>query len=460
MIHKKCHSSSSCETIIRYMFAASMKKEDQAVRPLIEYLGGNILAPSPFGNVNKHNIREVNTRKIEREFNAKMALYKGTGDQLVEHHVLSLPLQDQLTDRQFKSAVRDFLELLGADASTTWVAARHSDAEHSHVHIALCRVQAITNDYQFSHYGLMSNKNDFERAIEAVRQVEKKYGLTEIESPGEDLNAKNQAAILRAIGKSVLAQAPVTVSDFVLNMAAKGVCMKAEVNSTGQVHGLTYRLNSDDGRWISGSKIMASKFTFGSLKSLLDYSPQRDDRLLGIGKMAIAVNVEPFRRSTKIKKLAVLLRTNKTVAERVGYLHRYPQLDELLIRNVARIGVVFHINLLTNKKSAEAMEWAVWEELVRTVTQNTFRMLGKSFSLADYEFVDLGSAYRESPPVQIIEISRLSPSMINNILERLSAYLNSDDFLPGAKDINTTNEKARQPDKIDSSLGQYTSSQS
>ncbi|MFJ5296719.1 relaxase/mobilization nuclease domain-containing protein [Pseudomonas sp. NPDC088368] len=460
MIHKKCHSSSRCEAIIRYMFAASMKAEDQAVRPLIEYLGGNLLAPSPFGRFNEHNIREVDTRKIEAEFNAKMALYKGTGSQLVEHHVLSLPLEDTLTDRQFKNAVRDFLELLGADASTTWVAARHSDAEHSHVHIALCRVQALANDGQFSHYGLMSNKNDYERAIEAVRQVEKKYGLTQIESPGEDLNAKNQAAILRAIGKSVLAQAPLTVSDFVLNMAAKGVCMRAEVDSAGQVHGLAYRLNSDDGRWISGSKIMASKLTFGSLKDLLDYSPQRDDRLLGVGKFTIAVNVEPFRRSTKIKKLAVLLRTDKTVADRIGYLHRYPQLDELLVTNEARIGVVFHINLLTKKNSAEAMEWAVWEELVRTVTQNAFRMLGKSFSSANYEFVDLGPAYRETPPVQIIEISGLSPSTINNILERLSAYLNSDEFLPEAKEINPTKEKPRRPDQIDSSLSQYTSSQS
>ena len=88
MINKKCHSAPRCETIVRYIFAATLK--DAEKRKDIEYIGENITCGSPFGSINSQGIRNVDTRSIEAEFNAKMSLYTGTGTQLVSHHVLSL----------------------------------------------------------------------------------------------------------------------------------------------------------------------------------------------------------------------------------------------------------------------------------------------------------------------------------------------------------------------------------
>lgn len=247
MIYKKCHTSSRCETVIRYMFAASIDKCEK--RSEITFLGGNVVSGSRFGPINSQNIISVDTRALEQEFNGKMQLYKGPGEKLVEHHVLSLPAQDQLSDAQFKKAVSQFLKAMGADDSMTWVAAKHADTDCAHVHIALCRVQMkYMADGTESHYGLLSDANDYDRGVEAARQIEKTFGLTEIKSPGEDNNNKNQASIIRAISKRVFSQKPVTLTDFLVYMANNGVEIKADTDTNGKPRGVMYRLNCDDGR--------------------------------------------------------------------------------------------------------------------------------------------------------------------------------------------------------------------
>jgi len=85
MIHKKCFTSPTSTPIIRYMFGAHIK--DTKKRPKIEFIGGNILSKTPFGPNNSQNIRPVDTRAIEAEFDAKISLYHGPGEKLVEHHI-------------------------------------------------------------------------------------------------------------------------------------------------------------------------------------------------------------------------------------------------------------------------------------------------------------------------------------------------------------------------------------
>lgn len=378
MIYKKCHTSSRCETVLRYMFAA--KIDDCDKRADITYLGGNVISASPFGAINSHGIISVDTRALEREFNGKMRLYKGPGEKLVEHHVLSLPSQDRLSQEQFSKAVSQFMKFIGVDRSMTWVAAKHDDTDCAHVHIALCRVQMKYNsDGTESHYGLLSDSNDYERGVQAARQIEQTFGLTEVLSPGENQNQKNQASIIRAISKSVLAQNPDTLTEFITLMASRGVEIKADTDKQGKARGIVYRLNSEDGRWISGSKIMSTKLTLGALKSILDYDPKRDDPTLGLGPHPAKPELALFERDARVQKIGVMVCANKINPEIAGLIKRHQVFHMIKIESRLYFGLQIECRFYPVKKIHQQKDKDTWEKITNTLFKMIMRMLREAF---------------------------------------------------------------------------------
>lgn len=385
MINKKCHSAPRCENIIRYIFAAELK--DAKKRTQIEFIGGNVTSGTPFGSTNSQNIRNVDTRAIEAEFNAKMSLYTGAGTQLVSHYVLSLPHEDKLSDIELKRVVKGFLREMGANSSTTWIAARHNDTQCLHVHIALCRVQMqYDSDGQEKHYGLLSDKDDYERGMEACRLLEKEFNLTPTASPGETNDHKNQAAIIRAISKKILSTAPSTVSDFIHLMAGEGVQMKPELTKDGKIRGLSYRLNSNDGRWISGSTVMATKLTFGAITKTLNYLPSRDDSTLGLGPTPSTPACAPFQRSAQIKQVGLMMRTN-SLSEAVKSLARYhPHIYLIRHKNHYYAGLKLDLRFYPAAPVPhEQRKLLAWEHMVRILFKGLMRMMKTSFQNSSFD---------------------------------------------------------------------------
>lgn len=393
MINKKCHSAPRCETIIRYIFGA--KLEDAHKRHNIEFIGGNITSGSPFGGINSQNIRNVDTRAIEAEFNAKMSLYTGTGTQLISHYVLSLPHHDKLSDSEFSRLANGFLKEMGANSSSTWVAARHNDTDCLHIHIAVCRVQMEYDSYGNEMlYGLLPDKNDFERGMEACRKLETEFNLTPTASPGEDVNHKNQSSIIRAISKKVLSKLPATVSEFIQLMAKEGVEMRPELSRDGKIRGLSYRLNSEDGRWISGSTVMSTKLTFGALTKNLNYLASRDDSTLGLGPTPIIPVCAPFHRSARIKQVGLLMRVGNLSNSIMSMANANPNI--YLIRFKGRFYTGLKLDLTFYPASPvrqEQRRQLEWENIVRAIYWGLMKMMDKAFSKFSFEAIPWSAGY-------------------------------------------------------------------
>ena len=80
------------------------------------------------------------------------------------------PSERQLSDSEWKKIAEDFLQEMGVDLEkSAWAAVRHSDRQHSHIHISLLR---ITSEGK-----LWDRANDVPRAIATTQRLEQKYGL-------------------------------------------------------------------------------------------------------------------------------------------------------------------------------------------------------------------------------------------------------------------------------------------
>lgn len=424
MIHKKCFTSPTSTPIIRYMFGAHIK--DTEKRPKIEFIGGNILSKTPFGPNNSQNIRSVDTRAIEAEFDAKISLYHGPGEKLVEHHILSLPTQDEVDDTIFKKIVKDFLIEIGVDASMTWVAARHSDTDCCHAHIALCRVQQkYGSDGNPSYYGLLSDRNDFELGMEAVRIVEQKYGLTSVRFPGENENNRNQASIIRAIGKSVLSTELSNLSEFAHAMAKRGVEIKASLKTDGRIAGLSYRLNFDDGRWISGSTVMGTKMTFGALRKALGYIPSRDNPTLGLGLLPKPPTVAAFRRAKQVS-FGILANVESLSPSAKKIFKAYPGL--YLAKRGANYlgGLKITLNLYPAAANSGYSNRYLWADLVNFITRQMLKLLKTCFRDTNFKVHDITGD--TGLATTLISVPDVSKSRTPEILSNAMALFNQDKF--------------------------------
>lgn len=424
MIHKKCFTSPNSTQIVRYMFGAHIK--DAEKRPKIEFIGGNILSKTPFGPNNSQNVRSVDTRAIEAEFDAKISLYHGSGEKLVEHHILSLPTQDEVDDAVFKKIVKDFLIEMGVDASMTWVAARHSDTDYCHVHIALCRVQQkYGSDGNPSYYGLLSDRNDFERGMEAVRIVEQRYGLTSVMSPGENENNRNQASIIRAIGKSVLSTELSNLSEFAHAMAKRGVEIKASLNTDGRIAGLSYRLNCYDGRWISGSTVMGTKMTYGALKKTLGYIPSRDDPTLGLGLLPKSPTVAVFRRAKQVS-FGILAKIESLSPTAKKLFNAYPRLY-LAKRGPNYLGgLKITLNLYPAAPDSGYSNRYLWADLVNLITRQMLKLLKNCLRDTNFQAYDITED--AGLATTLISVPDVSENRTPEILRNAMALFNEDRF--------------------------------
>lgn len=449
MINKKCHSAPRCERIIRYMFGA--KLEDSHKRPDIEFIGGNITSGSPFGGLNSQNIRNVDTRAIEAEFNAKMSLYTGTGSQLISHYVLSLPHQDKLSDNELNRLANEFLKEMGTNPSASWVAARHNDTDCLHVHIALCRVQIEYDDYGHEkHYGLLSDKNDYERGMEACRKLEKEFNLTPTASPGEDANHKNQASIIRAISKKVLSQPLRTLSEFVQQMANEGVGMRPELAKNGKIRGLSYRLNSEDGRWISGSTVMSTKLTFGALTKNLNYLPSRDDPTLGLGPSPNTPICAPFQRAARIKKIALVTPLAKMRDSLRILAQHNPYIFIIRHNRQLYLGLRFDCKIypLAPPKAGH-QHYLNWERLVTQLTRAIMKMMKNSFKSTSFDpiFWPANCEIISGNTGTAVIFDKLTQDNLNSKLSNMESKFNSKEIreLISEVELRSRTDISRQP---------------
>lgn len=302
MIGEHLEYSETSENRISYIFAEPEKDRDK--RPLVEFLGGNIVSRDPFiRSINEDGSEsiEVNTSQFAAEMNAHAGKYKGPSKELFAHYVLSLDIGESLGKKEWLECAQQYMKALGYGKGAKWVATIHNDTENQHVHIVACRAQMIHGEVapngkpRAPKFSIVSDSNGYQKGYEACRELELKYNLKAVPNPDKcfskngDLfkNGGDQAKILRGIFGDLWKQGkPKNFSELVLALKGKGVLVqvKTETNNSDHIKGILFKLKRPDGRWISGSKLKGSRLTFSQLilKEGINYNPARDNALLGL----------------------------------------------------------------------------------------------------------------------------------------------------------------------------------
>jgi hypothetical protein len=348
----------SGEQTLNYIYRG--EGHEHAVQPGdVVHIGGNLFSPNPINDGN------TDLKQMIAEFIAQAAIYKGKGSKgskLFKHYVLSLAPGEQLNEAQWLEFATEYMEALGYDNTTKWTSAIHNDTHnqqyvghthhdektgkyfaHSdagglvevtgsqHLHIMSCLVRNELGG------PLVSTSNDYQKGWEVMRKYEKKFGLRELQNPDEnfgfnytksqlksygsrDKAIKNdEAAIIRARFKNLYETdgRPRTITDLVVGLLKRDVHVSVSTDSDNNPVGIAYK-GGERGNWISGSKVKATRFTWGKLisKEHIDYNPERDNPILGLAPapgqftLSVAVTSSQFKL-LKAKKALYRVRSRE-----------------------------------------------------------------------------------------------------------------------------------------------------
>lgn len=321
------------------MATANPKKARESARRTLEYIyrgaghehsvqpgdvvhiGGNVFSPSPVSLGG-----DVELKQILNEFNQQAELHKGKGEKLFKHYVVSLAPDEKLSPAQWLELVNRYMQALGYDNSTKWVAAVHNDSSSQHIHIMSCLVKNEPGG------PLVSTSLDYEKGWSVMRRFEEKFGLSKLESPDKNFGhhytkgqlkqhgnrheaaKRDQASIIRARFKNLyeIEGKPQTISQLVMGLAKRNVFVVVRTDNTGSICGISYKLGKG-GTLISGSRVKATRFTWHKLLNHegINYQPERDNRFLGLEsstyQISIALRISQ-QQLMRIKKLSARYR--------------------------------------------------------------------------------------------------------------------------------------------------------
>jgi hypothetical protein len=226
-------------------------------------IGGNMAGETP--------------RELAAEFGQVRALRPN-----LKAAVLHLPIRpapgESLTDEEWNAVAERVLVSLGYD-DVPYVVYRHGEGSTEHVHIVASRVT----------YGgrVVSTSNDYYRAMEALRAIERDLGLRVV--PFRDDRARrprqaehqlgrraaepSQRAALERLVREAAVGGP-SVATFVERLERAGVEVLPNLATTGHVTGLSYRY----GDFLTKGSALGRPFTWqGVLRHLgVTYDPARD----------------------------------------------------------------------------------------------------------------------------------------------------------------------------------------
>lgn len=172
----------------------------------------------------------------------------------VWHCSLALPAGERLDAEQWDQIARAHLENMGIDPdSRPWIAVRHGDTSHDHIHILTSR---IGFDKQLWH-----GKWEARRAIESTQELEQRFGLTLTAGLGDanserkqltgneiQQSARTGEAPARAVLQEIVAEAltggPQSVLAFVERIEAAGAKAIPNIASTGKMNGFAFEYES------------------------------------------------------------------------------------------------------------------------------------------------------------------------------------------------------------------------
>lgn len=195
------------------------------------------------------NMSGRTARALAQEFGAVRRLRPDIS-RPVWHCALALPEGERLASDQWREVVQDFMRRMGFSDAVPYVAARHQDTDHDHVHIVASRI-GIDGEVWLGQW-------EARRAIEVTQALEQVHGL--VLTPGlGDVRAerrkpkKNEVEMAIRKGEQpprmrlqsaidAALQGMPTAVQFAQRLTDAGVTVRANVASTGRMNGFSFEL--------------------------------------------------------------------------------------------------------------------------------------------------------------------------------------------------------------------------
>ncbi|MDR7283773.1 hypothetical protein J2X84_002602 [Pseudomonas corrugata] len=268
-------STGSCANRIKYVYGG--KKHDHGIVN-ITTIDTNCLAFFPEVGIEKGSQEDLNCMILDVDIATKLKLGEEGKPKRnlkpVFHAVLSLDIGESLTPAQWKIAVRHYLKLMGFKSTTKYTSVLHADTGNEHVHIVANRIS-----YE-SGFPMVSDKNNYERNIGAVSEIEDMFGLRKAFRPEETWNIAvsgrevEGAARARTIPYRSRLAAKVgaciestrerngDILNFVRALRRQRVYVHLRYDTEGQPKGIAYEF---EGRVTAGKTLKKARFTFQKL---------------------------------------------------------------------------------------------------------------------------------------------------------------------------------------------------
>lgn len=226
------------------------------------------------------NLAGRDAREMASEFGALRELRPDI-ERPVWHCSLSLPAGERLSAERWERVSSDFMSRMGFTEATPYVAVRHQDTQHDHVHIVASRIDATGRVWH--------GQWEARRAIEATQALEREHGLALTEGLGKSRNERRRLTdreINRAVRTgeepprqrlqnlvSHALEGRPTAVEFAERLELAGVEVRANLASTGRMSGFSFAI---DGVAFKGQQLGAN-YTWKELqKRGLRYEQGRD----------------------------------------------------------------------------------------------------------------------------------------------------------------------------------------
>lgn len=228
-------------------------------RGLIRYLFQGAKMPEQLSG----NVWSVDGGGIAAEMSS-VSKRRGDITRPVWHCSLSLPPGEHISHETWRNIVRDFLSRMCVDQGNhQYVAIRHRDRAHDHVHIVVNRIGIDGT--------VWNPRFDARRAIQVCQELEREYGLIRTEglehkklgSPSlsraeiamaERTGAKTaKMKVADAIRAAVLQRKKkMSIWEFILFMGRQGIVSVPNIARTGTMNGFAFIV--EDGIHVKGSQ--------------------------------------------------------------------------------------------------------------------------------------------------------------------------------------------------------------
>lgn len=248
--------------LLNYVFDAGSKAKGNKQPELI---GGNMAEKTP----QSLNQAFTDVRRLRPDI-----------DKPVWHCSLTLPEGERLNSQEWAEVAQEFMEKMEFSEATPYVAVRHNDTDHDHIHIVTSRIDPYSN--------LWYGQHELPKSIEATQALEKAHNLTQTlgyksraERQRETYQERHRTGRtgeesprlrLQNMIDQALKGKP-TAPEFAQRLEENGVEVRANLGQQNQIRGFSFEL---DGIAFKGSSL-GKKYGWGGLqKRGVNYDPERD----------------------------------------------------------------------------------------------------------------------------------------------------------------------------------------